>query len=177
VVVVSESFGAEFSRLHGSRKDWTPNFDRYAQQGLWFAHTYASGTRTVRGLEAVTASFPPIPTVSILQRPGNAGIATWGGVMRGLGYHTSFLYGGYGYFVLHARADRERIALFSHNHDVAILRGDRMVVLGLGKTSESLRYDAATRSFTTVADDPALRGLGIAYFQTAAELFDSHLYE
>jgi phosphoglycerol transferase MdoB-like AlkP superfamily enzyme len=98
VVVVGESFGAEFSKLYGSPRDLTPEFDRYARQGLWFAHTYASGTRTVRGLEALTASFPPIPTVSIVRRPGNEHIATWGKVMSGLGYHTSFLYGGYAYF-------------------------------------------------------------------------------
>jgi phosphoglycerol transferase MdoB-like AlkP superfamily enzyme len=36
--------------------------------------------------------------VSILRRPGNDGIATWGRVMHDLGYQTSFLYGGYGYF-------------------------------------------------------------------------------
>ncbi len=98
VVISSESFGAKFSRLYGSDRDLTPNFDAYAKRGLWFRHTYASGTRTVRGLEALTASFPPIPTVSIVRRPGNDGIATWGRVMRDLGYQTSFLYGGYGYF-------------------------------------------------------------------------------
>ena len=98
VLVASESFGASFSKLYGSRRDLTPNFDAYAQRGLWFSNTYASGTRTVRGLEALTASFPPIPTVSILRRPGNDGIATWGRVMHDLGYQTSFLYGGYGYF-------------------------------------------------------------------------------
>jgi phosphoglycerol transferase MdoB-like AlkP superfamily enzyme len=98
VLISSESFGAEFSRLYGSREDLTPNFDEFAQQGIWFPHAYASGTRTVRGLEALTTSIPPIPTVSILRRPGNGNIATWGAVMRSLGYHTSFLYGGYGYF-------------------------------------------------------------------------------
>lgn len=98
VVIAEESFGAEFSRLYGSQRDLTPNFDALAQQSLWFRHMYASGTRTVRGLEAIAASFPPIPSVSILRRPGNEGIATWGGVMRKLGYHSSFLYGGYGYF-------------------------------------------------------------------------------
>ncbi len=98
VVVSMESFGAEFSKLHGSARDLMPNFDQYARRGLWFSNAYASGTRTVRGLEAISASFPPIPTVSILRRPGNHGIATWGGVMRELGYETSFLYGGYGYF-------------------------------------------------------------------------------
>ena len=98
VLVSSESFGAEFSRLHGSERDLTPNFDAFAQKGIWFSHSYASGTRTVRGLEAFMSSIPPIPTVSILRRPGFGNVATWGAVMRSLGYQTSFLYGGYGYF-------------------------------------------------------------------------------
>ena len=98
VVVSSESFGAEFSRLYGGEQDLTPNFDQLAQQSIWFSTVYASGTRTVRGLEAISASFPPIPSVSILRRPGNEGIATWGRVMRDNGYHTSFIYGGFGYF-------------------------------------------------------------------------------
>ena len=98
VVVVSESFGAEFSRLYGSDRDWTPNFDAFAREGLWFRRMYASGTRTVRGLEAIVTSLPPIPSVSVLRRPGNENIANWGAVMRAHGYHTSFLYGGYGYF-------------------------------------------------------------------------------
>ena len=98
VVVASESFGAEFSKLYGSQRDWTPQFDSYARQGIWFRHMYASGTRTVRGLEAIATSLPPIPSVSVLRRPGNEGIANWGSVMRQHGYQTSFLYGGYGYF-------------------------------------------------------------------------------
>jgi phosphoglycerol transferase MdoB-like AlkP superfamily enzyme len=98
VVIASESFGAEFSRLYGSERDWTPQFDALAREGVWFSHMYASGTRTVRGLEAIATSLPPIPSVSVLRRPGNEGIANWGTVMRRNGYRTSFLYGGYGYF-------------------------------------------------------------------------------
>ena len=98
VLVTSESFGAEFSRLYGSQRDWTPQFDRLARRSLWFRHAYASGTRTVRGLEALTLSIPPIPTESIVRRPHNDHLATLGGVLRGLGYSASFLYGGYGYF-------------------------------------------------------------------------------
>ncbi len=357
VVVSSESFGAEFSKLHGSEKDWTPNFDAYARQGLWFANTYASGTRTVRGLEAITSSFPPIPTVSILRRPGNQGIGSWGKVMDDLGYESSFLYGGYGYFddmntffagngfqvldrtdidnvrfenvwgvadedlfdraiqhygeqfkagkpffsiimttsnhkpftfrpgleqlgipeegggrqagvryadyalgcflreaatqpwfddtifvvvadhgarvygkaeipletyeiplmiyspkhvaprqidtlmtqidiaptvlgllgmqyeapffgidALHERPDHARVALFSHNHDVAILRDNQLVVLGLGKTHQSLTYDPLAKTFKPVADDTALQDLGVAYFQTASDLFKTNRY-
>jgi phosphoglycerol transferase MdoB-like AlkP superfamily enzyme len=98
VVIASESFGAEFSKLYGSNRDWTPQLDRIAREGVWFRHMYASGTRTVRGLEAITTSLPPIPSVSVLRRPGNEGMANWGTVMQRQGYRTSFLYGGYGYF-------------------------------------------------------------------------------
>jgi len=357
VVVASESFGAKFSRLYGSDRDLTPNFDAYAQRGLWFANTYASGTRTVRGLEALTASIPPIPTVSILRRPGNEGIATWGRVMRDLGYDTSFLYGGYGYFdnmnafyagngfevldrdaidsvrfenmwgvadedlfdlalrhcsELHARgkpffsivmttsnhkpytfragleslgipeqgggrragvkyadyalgyflreaekqpwfddtifvvvadhgarvygkaeiplrtyeiplmiyapkhlaprrvdtlmtqidvaptvlgllglpyeapffgqdvlhsSEASRVALFSHDHDVAIYRNGRIAVMGLDGAVHDYQYDRAGERFTRSAPDAELDALGIAYFQTASELFESHRYE
>ena len=356
VVLMSESFGAEFSRLYGSDRDWTPNFDRFAQRGIWFRHTYASGTRTVRGLEAVTSSFPPIPSESIVRRLGNDNIATWGKVMRGLGYSTTFLYGGYGYFDnmnafyaangfevldrtqipkpvrfeniwgvadedlydmslrhfdglaktgkpffamimntsnhkpftfrqgvpgvkpkrggrqagvryadfatgylleqaekhdwfrntvfvviadhgarVYGRADiplksyeipfmiyspahikprrvdaltaqidvaptvlgllglpytapffgsdvlntpeEGRVALFSHNYDVALLRGDKLAILGLQKTVMHVRYDRDTDTYTRLPDDPELTDLAIAYYQTAYELFAAHKYE
>jgi phosphoglycerol transferase MdoB-like AlkP superfamily enzyme len=356
VLVSSESFGAEFSRLYGSDRNFTPNFDRYAEKGLWFSNAYASGTRTVRGLEAFTSSIPPIPTVSILRRPGNEHVATWGAVMRSLGYRTSFLYGGYGYFdnmnyffenngfdvldrrsiedvrfeniwgvsdedlfdrsiehldALHAtgspffsiimttsnhkpftfraglesfgipatgggraagvryadyalgrfledaaghdwfddtifvvvadhgarvygveqiplktyeiplllyspkhirprRVDalmtqidiaptvlgllglpyeapffgqdalntssKNRVALFNHNHDIAIYRDGRMVVFGLKKSVHTYHYDPATDRYAPAPPDPALERLGIAYFQTAFELFEHHRY-
>lgn len=98
VVLAEESFGAEFVGAYGDVRGLTPEFDALAREGLLFTHAYATGTRTVRGLEAITASFPPIPSESILKRPGGDHVATWGSVMRELGYHTSFLYGGYGTF-------------------------------------------------------------------------------
>ena len=355
VVVVSESFGAEFSRAYGGDRNWTPYLDAYAQRGLMFANMYASGTRTVRGLEAITASFPPIPSTSILHRPGNAGIATWGSVMRDLGYSTSFFYGGYGQFddmnaffagngfevadrraidgpvrfeniwgvadedlydlamrrfdtlsrdgkpffaiimntsnhkpytfregvpgvkpegggresgvryadyaqayllreaekhrwfddtlfvivadhgarvygrediplktyripmlfyspkhlapgrvdtlttqidvaptvlgllglpysapffgqdVRHAPA-QDRVAFFSHNHDVALLRGGELAILGLKKEVKNLRYDAGTNAYRPAPADPALDSLAVAYYQTAYEMFREHRY-
>ena len=359
VLISSESFGAEFSKLYGSERDWTPEFDQFAQAGLWFRHTYSSGTRTVRGLEALTVSMPPIPTESIVRRPGNENLATLGKVLRAQGYHTSFLYGGYGYFdnmnefyaangyevldrnqmtrkprfdniwgvadedlfdmaIEHAdtlsqqgkpfflhimntsnhkpytfrsgledrgikpegggresgvryadyaqgyllrearkhawfddtifiiiadhgarvygkqeiplktyeipllfyspkhlparRVDslmtqidvaptlmgllglpytapwfgrdalnspeEGRIAVFSHNHDVALLRGGQMSMLGLQKTISQVRYDAATDQYSPVTtQDPQLNDLAIAYYQTAFELFRSGKYD
>jgi len=98
VVVVEESFGAGFVGAYGDSRNLTPNFDRLAAEGLLFRNAYATGTRTVRGLEAITLSFPPIPSESIVKRSGSENMANWGKVMSDNGYHTSFLYGGYGYF-------------------------------------------------------------------------------
>lgn len=98
VVIVEESFGSDYVGAFGDNRKLTPNFDQLSMQGMLFRHCYATGTRTVRGLEAITASFPPIPSESIIKRPGNENIANWGKVMNGLGYRSSFIYGGYGYF-------------------------------------------------------------------------------
>lgn len=98
VVIVEESFGAEFIGSYGDQRQLTPAFDQLAQQGMLFNHAWATGTRTVRGLEAITLSFPPIPSESVIKRPGNENMASWGKVMQTAGYHTSFIYGGYGYF-------------------------------------------------------------------------------
>jgi len=93
--------------------------------------------------------------------------------LLGLPYEAPF----FGVDVLHAPADEERVALFSHDHDVAILRGDQLAVLEFGKKSQTLRYNRAKGTFALVADDSGLLPLGIAYFQTAAELFTTHRYE
>jgi len=98
VLVVEESLGCEFVGACGDTRGLTPTIDRLSNEGLFFANAYSTGTRTVRGLEAITASFPPIPSEAVVKRPGSENIATWGSVMRKLGYSTSFLYGGYGTF-------------------------------------------------------------------------------
>jgi phosphoglycerol transferase MdoB-like AlkP superfamily enzyme len=98
VILVQESLGAQFVGAYGSSKNLTPFLDSLSKESLMFSNAYATGTRTVRGLEAMSASFPPIPSESIVKRPGSDNISTMGSVMRSHGYHTSFLYGGYGAF-------------------------------------------------------------------------------
>ena len=101
VVIVEESFGAQFVGAYGAGHPYeglTPNFDRLATRGLLFSNAFASGTRTVRGLGAIIASLPPIPSEGIIKRPGSWPIANWGEVLARQGYRTSFLYGGLGLF-------------------------------------------------------------------------------
>lgn len=99
VVLISvESLSADYLGVFGSTKGLTPRLDALARDGLLFTRLYATGTRTVRGLEALSLGTPPIPGQAIVRRPGNDHLATVGEILRRQGYDTFFLYGGYGYF-------------------------------------------------------------------------------
>lgn len=99
VVLVSvESLGAEFLGAWGDPRGLTPRLDALAAESLVFGKVYATGNRTVRGLEALALSLPPTPGQSIVKRPANAHLFTLGDVFEKKGYDTAYLYGGYGYF-------------------------------------------------------------------------------
>jgi phosphoglycerol transferase MdoB-like AlkP superfamily enzyme len=98
VLIMVESLSAEFVGAYGSTQGLTPHLDRLAREGLRFASVYATGTRTVRGLEAVSLGTPPVPGQAIVRRPGNAHLSTLGELLEHQGFATSFVYGGYGYF-------------------------------------------------------------------------------
>ena len=99
VVLVSvESLSAEFLGAFGNKAGLTPNLDRLAAEGMLFTRLYATGTRTVRGLEALTLSIPPTPGHSIVKRPDNDRLHTLGEIFEERGYESLYLYGGYGYF-------------------------------------------------------------------------------
>ena len=98
VLVTMESLGANFVGSYGGKSGLTPNLDRLAREGLNFTQVYATGTRTVRGLEALALSIPPTPGHSVLTRKNNKGFQTLGGVFKDEGYEPIFIYGGYSYF-------------------------------------------------------------------------------
>jgi phosphoglycerol transferase MdoB-like AlkP superfamily enzyme len=99
VVLVSiESLGAEFLGSYGNSQDLTPNLDRLAAESLWFTQVYATGNRTVRGMEALSLALPPTPGQSIVRRPNNDKLFSLGSVFEDKDYSVIFAYGGYGYF-------------------------------------------------------------------------------
>ncbi len=98
VMIMVESLSADFLGSFGNPKGLTPRLDEFAEKGLLFTQLYATGTRTVRGLEALTLGTPPIPGQSIVRRPNNEQLATLGEVLRPQGFEPMFFYGGYGYF-------------------------------------------------------------------------------
>ncbi len=96
--ITLESMSAKFLTEFGDTKGLMPNLTRLSKEGLFLANMRATGTRTVRGLEALTMSVPPTPGQSILRRPGSENLFTIGAVLQDRGYETKFLYGGHGYF-------------------------------------------------------------------------------
>lgn len=98
VVVLEESFGSEFVGTLGGANACTPEFDRWSQRGLLFTNLIANGNRTVRGLEGVLASFPPVPPDSVVKRSGIAGMPTIASACAQQGFASEFIYGGFASF-------------------------------------------------------------------------------
>ncbi|MGE6992926.1 LTA synthase family protein [Pseudomonas sp. NPDC047961] len=99
VLITVESLSAKYLGSVGDTRGLTPNLDQLRQQSLYLNNFYATGTRTDRGLEAITLSVPPTPGRSIVKRIGReSGFASLGQQLRAQGYDSVFLYGGRGYF-------------------------------------------------------------------------------
>ena len=98
VLISVESLSASYVGAYGNTENLTPNLDKLAKEGLMFDKIFATGTRTVRGLDALTIAIPPIPGQAIVRRPNNEHLATIGEMLGAQGFDTFFIYGGYGYF-------------------------------------------------------------------------------
>ena len=98
VVILEESFGSDFVGALGDKRGLSPELDKLTKDGLLFDNFYATGNRTARALEAVTASFPPIPTEAILKRDHSSHIYSIAHVLGERGYQRTFVSGGRGIF-------------------------------------------------------------------------------
>lgn len=98
VIITVESLGANFLKEFGSTTNITPNLDKLTKESLFFSNLYATGTRTVYGLAALTLAMPPVPGNSIVRRAENENLFSLGHVLEQQGYESKFIYGGYGYF-------------------------------------------------------------------------------
>ncbi len=100
VVLISiESLSAAYMKAYGYEESVTPFLDQMAQKSLFFTNLYATGNRTVRGLEALTLCIPPTAGESVIKREKeNKNKFTTGSVFKSKGYSVKYLYGGYSYF-------------------------------------------------------------------------------
>jgi phosphoglycerol transferase MdoB-like AlkP superfamily enzyme len=113
MLVLMESMGARFMSPYGNTEKITPNLDRLASEGLFYDNIYATGTRTVRGIEAITLSLPPTPGQSIVRRPNNEKLVTINSYFAKAGYEVEFLYGGVAFF--------DNMKYFFENNDAKVL--------------------------------------------------------
>ena len=94
VIVLEESLGAEHVGSLGGVQT-TPRLDALARDGIWYTNLYATGTRSVRGLEALTTGFTPTPAQSVVKLgKSQRNFFSIARVLRSAGYDTSFIYGG-----------------------------------------------------------------------------------
>jgi phosphoglycerol transferase MdoB-like AlkP superfamily enzyme len=98
IFICIESLSAKYLGAFGNQDKLTPTMDSLMQEGISFDNLFATGTRTVRGMEAITLSIPPTPGRSIIKREKNTDLFTIGEVFRKKGYARTFFYGGDGYF-------------------------------------------------------------------------------
>jgi phosphoglycerol transferase MdoB-like AlkP superfamily enzyme len=117
MLIMVESLSAEYMGAFGDDRGWTPNLDNLAKRSLFFDNVYATGTRTVRGMEAVVLSVPPSPGRSIIKRPDCHDMFSAGFIFKEKGYENKFIYAGYGYF-------DNMNDFFSHNGFMTVDRTD-----------------------------------------------------
>jgi phosphoglycerol transferase MdoB-like AlkP superfamily enzyme len=94
VFFLQESLGAEYVGSLGGLP-LTPEFDKLTKEGLLFTNLYCTGTRSVRGIEAVVTGFVPNPSESVVKLSNaQQGFFSLADVYARLNYDTSFIYGG-----------------------------------------------------------------------------------
>ena len=98
IMITVESLSADFMEHFGNTQKLMPVLDSLATNNLLFTNMYATGTRTVRGMEALTLAAPPTPGSSVVRREGNEKLTTVGHIFEKAGYSRTFFYGGDGYF-------------------------------------------------------------------------------
>jgi phosphoglycerol transferase MdoB-like AlkP superfamily enzyme len=98
VIILQESLGAGFVESLGG-KPVTPNLEKLKEEGIWFEQLYATGTRSVRGIEAVTAGFQPTPSESTVKLSlSQKNFFTLASMLSKKGYNAEFIYGGESHF-------------------------------------------------------------------------------
>lgn len=98
VQITVESLSASYLGVFGNDQKLTPYLDRLSRESLFFTNLYATGSRTIRGMESLSLSIPPTPGQSILRRKDNENLFSLGALFKRRGYDNAFIYGGNGFF-------------------------------------------------------------------------------
>ncbi|WP_024596942.1 MULTISPECIES: sulfatase-like hydrolase/transferase, partial [unclassified Pseudoalteromonas] len=98
VIILQESLGARYVGTLGGLP-LTPNIDALYKQGWGFDNLYATGTRSVRGIEAVITGFTPTPSRAVVKLDkSQRDFFTIADFLAKQNYNTQFIYGGESHF-------------------------------------------------------------------------------
>ena len=95
LLVIEESFSGEAWWDPEQRRKYAPRLAAIAKEGIYFDRVYATGTHTIRGMEAILHGYPPLPGLATPQRDGFERLPSLPRVLSGAGFHTVFVYGGW----------------------------------------------------------------------------------
>jgi phosphoglycerol transferase MdoB-like AlkP superfamily enzyme len=114
VIFLQESLGYQFVS-----QEITPHLLRLKSKGLWFNEAYSNGTRSVRGIAGITSGFLAVPGKGVIKRTKSQNnFFTFASLLKPLGYHTMFLYGG------EARFDNMRSWFLGNGFDEIVEQKD-----------------------------------------------------
>lgn len=150
IIVLEESLGAEFVGKLGGLP-LTPNLDALADEGVWFDNLYATGTRSVRGIEAVVTGFTPTSAISVVkQTKSQRDFFTLASFLKERGYDTGFLYGGEGHF------DNMRSFFMGNGFNYVIDQNDyaNPVFKATWGVSDEDLFAKANEKFSSYGDNP-----------------------
>lgn len=146
VVILQESMGATFVKSLGGVAV-TPELEKLAGEGIWFERLYATGTRSVRGIEAVIAGYLPTPAPSVVKLSNSqSNFTTLASILKLAGYQTQFIYGGVAHF------DNMR-GFFTNNGFVDIVDSSRIrnpVFVGSWGASDEDLFNTAHQEFESL---------------------------
>ena len=150
VIILEESLGAQFVGSLGG-KDLTPEFDELAREGLNFERLYATGMRSVRGIEAVLTCITPRPQFSVVKTSETQqNFFTLASLLESRGYRTSFIYGGESHF------DHMREFFLGNGFQNVIEQKDYVapVFRATWGVSDDDLFAKAHETFETAGDEP-----------------------
>ena len=95
LLVIEESLAGDNWWDLERRRKYMPQLAALVRKGRYFDHIFATGSRTVRGLEAILNGYPPLPGKALAQRGGFERAPSLVRMLGNAGFHTVFVYGGW----------------------------------------------------------------------------------
>jgi phosphoglycerol transferase MdoB-like AlkP superfamily enzyme len=94
VIFVMESWSGNLIERSSDIPNPTPNFHKLVKEGIRYTNFYASGQRTIQGIQAIVSSIPNVAYDDILGSPIEQNkLRPLGNILKEYGYKTIFIHG------------------------------------------------------------------------------------